>query len=78
VTNSPEPDKAPEPLCMLKAQAFGADDRYFTGQMVGRWPESLRSRDRAAKMPERIAKRLAVEFAALNSMVRWTAEPVTA
>jgi purine nucleoside permease len=70
------PEPAPDTPCVLKAEAYGADTRYWTGRMLERWPESLRDREKAAETPYRTAKRLAIEFNAVTANVRWAAEPV--
>lgn len=72
IPEAPEP--APDTLCVLKAESYGACSRYWTGRMLERWPESLRDRSKAQEMPYRTAKRLALEFAAVTPRAHWMAE----
>ena len=63
-------------LYRLKGERFNLPPVYWTGKILGTWPEYLRDASRARELSKERAEVFAAEFNKRTEQVHWVLEPV--
>lgn len=68
---------ATEPKFLVRTDPESAHTpKFWTGKIIGRWPEYSRDREKAASCSERTAKQAAAQFSACRAdSSAWVIEP---